>query len=163
VNRDALAPLRHAFLIRDPRELLASYARVRATPTLDDLGIWQQAEIFERFGGPVIDARDLLEDPETVLRALCAALGVPFTTAMLCWPAGPRDTDGVWSPYWYESVRRSTGFGSYHPPESPLPSRLAALAEQCQPFYERLHASRLTAVAPPGGPAQDPHPDSGAP
>ena len=70
VDRDALAPLRHAFLIRDPRELLASYARVRATPTLDDLGIWQQAEIFDRFGGPVIDARDLLEDPETVLRAL---------------------------------------------------------------------------------------------
>jgi hypothetical protein len=163
VTRDALAPLRHAFLIRDPRELLASYARVRATPTLDDLGIWQQAEIFDRFGGPVIDARDLLEEPETVLRALCAALGVPFTTAMLSWPAGPRDTDGVWSPHWYESVWRSTGFGSYHPPESPLPSRLAALAGQCQPFYQRLHASRLTAIAPPGRPVQDPHPDPGAP
>ena len=39
VDRAALAPLRHAFLIRDPAELLASYARVRATPTLDDLGL----------------------------------------------------------------------------------------------------------------------------
>jgi hypothetical protein len=163
VNRDALAPLRHAFLIRDPRELLASYARVRATPTLDDLGIWQQAEIFDRFGGPVIDARDLLEDPETVLRALCAALGVPFTAAMLSWPAGPRDTDGVWAPHWYESVWRSTGFGSYRPPPGTLPPRLAALAGQCQPFYERLRASRLTAAGPPGGAAQNPHPDSGAP
>ena len=124
VNRDALAPLRHAFLIRDPRELLASYARVRATPTLDDLGVWQQAEIFDRFGGPVIDARDLLEDPEPVLRALCAALGVPFSTAMLSWPAGPRDTDGVWAPHWYESVWRSTGFGSYRPPQGTLPPRL---------------------------------------
>ncbi len=156
VDRDALAPLRHAFLIRDPRELLASYARVRATPTLDDLGIWQQAEIFDRFGGPVIDARDLLEHPEPVLRALCAALGVPFTTAMLSWPAGPRDTDGVWAPHWYESVWRSTGFGPYHPPEGALPPRLAALAGQCQPFYERLRASRLTGIAPPGGPAQRP-------
>jgi hypothetical protein len=163
VDRDALAPLRHAFLIRDPRELLASYARVRATPTLDDLGIWQQAEIFDRFGGPVIDARDLLEQPETVLRALCAALAVPFTPAMLSWPAGPRDTDGVWAPHWYESVWRSTGFGPYHPPEGALPPRLAALAGQCQPFYERLHASRLTGIAAPGGSAQDPHPDSGAP
>ncbi|MGH3069285.1 MAG: hypothetical protein ACRDMI_11950 [Streptosporangiaceae bacterium] len=163
VDRGALAPLRHAFLIRDPRELLASYARVRATPTLDDLGIWQQAEIFDRFGGPVIDARDLLEHPETVLRALCAALEVPFTTAMLSWPAGPRETDGVWAPHWYESVWRSTGFGAYHPPERALPSRLAALAGQCQPFYERLRASRLTGIAQPGGPAQDPHPDSGAP
>ena len=153
VDREALAPLRHAFLIRDPRELLASYARVRDTPTLDDLGVWQQAEIFERFGGPVIDARDLLEQPEAVLRALCAGLGVPFTAAMLSWPAGPRESDGVWAPHWYGSVWRSTGFGPYHPPEHPLPPRLAALADQCQPFYQRLRASRLT-----GGGAGDPAP-----
>ncbi|HEX9355819.1 MAG TPA: hypothetical protein VF933_18605 [Streptosporangiaceae bacterium] len=150
VDREALAPLRHAFLIRDPRELLASYARVRDTPTLDDLGLWQQAEIFERFGGPVIDARDLLEQPEAVLRALCAALGVPFTAAMLSWPAGPRESDGVWAPHWYGSVWRSTGFGPYHPPDHALPPRLAALADQCQPFYQRLRACRLT-----GGSSRD--------
>ena len=143
VDRDALAPLRHAFLIRDPAELLASYARVRATPTLDDLGIWQQAEIFDRFGGPVIDSHDLLDHPEPVLRALCAALGVPFSARMLR-SAGPRDSDGVWAPYWYESVWRSTGFGRYRPPDQPLPAPLAALAEQGRPYYERLHAHRLT-------------------
>jgi len=144
VDRDALAPLRHAFLIRDPGELLASYARVRATPTMDDLGLWQQAEIFDRFGGPVIDARDLLDRPEAVLRALCAALGVPFRAEMLHWPAGPRDTDGVWAPHWYASVCRSTGFGPYRPPTAGLPPALAGLAQQCQPFYQRLHARRLT-------------------
>jgi hypothetical protein len=158
VDRDALAPLRHAFLIRDPRELLASYARVRATPTLDDLGIWQQAEIFDRFGGPVIDSRDLLEDPEAVLRGLCAALGVPFTAAMLSWPPGRRETDGVWAPHWYDSVWRSTGFGPYHPRDQELPPRLAALADQCQPFYQRLRASRLT-----GALAPDPAPRPAAP
>ncbi len=89
VDREALAPLRHAFLIRDPRELLASYARVRDTPALDDLGLWQQAEIFERFGGPVIDSQDLLEQPEAVLRALCAALGVPFTRGHAVLARGP--------------------------------------------------------------------------
>ena len=147
VDRDALAPLRHAFLIRDPAELLASYARVRATPTLDDLGLWQQAEIFDRFGGPVIDSHDLLVRPEPVLRALCAALGVPFCAQMLHWPAGPRDTDGVWAPYWYESVWRSTGFGRYRPPSQPLPAPLAALAQQCRPYYERLYVHRLTGEA----------------
>src|SRR5712675_2035129 len=131
-------------VIRDPRELLASYARVRATPSLDDLGVWQQAEIFDRFGGPVVDARDLLEHPEAVLRALCAALDVPFTTAMLSWPAGRRETDGVWAPHWYDSVWRSTGFGPYHPRDQALPPPLAALADQCQPFYQRLRACRLT-------------------
>jgi Sulfotransferase domain len=143
VDRDALAPLRHAFLIRDPRELLASYARVRAEPTLDDLGLRQQAEIFERFGGPVIDARDLLTDPDATLRALCAALDVPFSPAMLSWPPGPRDSDGVWAPYWYDSVRRSTGFAPYRPPASVLPAELTPLAAQCLPYYELLRQHRL--------------------
>jgi hypothetical protein len=146
VDRRTLAPLRHAHLIRDPRELLASYAKVRSAPEFEDLGLRQQAEIFDAFGGPVIEARDLLEWPESVLRALCAALGVPFHGAMLSWPPGPRDSDGVWGPYWYESVWRSTGFGPYRPPASPLPARLAPLAERCMPYYERLHAHRLTGV-----------------
>ena len=72
VDRAAFAPFRHAFLIREPRGLLASYARVRSAPTVDDLGLRQQAEIFGEFGGPVIDSADLLAAPEAALRALCA-------------------------------------------------------------------------------------------
>ena len=143
VDRAALAPLRHAHLIRDPHELLASYARVRTEPTLDDLGVRQQAEIFEAFGGPVVDSRDLLAEPAGMLRALCAALHVPFDDRMLSWPAGPRASDGVWAPYWYASVHSSTGFAAYRPPASPLPARLEPLAERCLPYFERLHRYRL--------------------
>jgi hypothetical protein len=143
VDRAQLRPLRHAFLIRSPPELLASYARVRATPTLDDLGMRQQAEIFRAFGGPVVDARDILERPEPVLRALCAALGVPFEEAMLSWPPGPRDTDGVWAPYWYDSVWRSTGFGPYRPPSQPLAPHLVPLLKECQRCYDELAAHRI--------------------
>jgi hypothetical protein len=148
VDRAALAPLRHAHLIRNPRELVASYARVRAEPTLEDLGLPQQAEIFERFGGPVVDSRDLLADPEGILRALCRALDVPFDKRMLSWPAGPRDSDGVWAPYWYDSVRASTGFAACRPPGQPLPARLEPLAERCLPYFRRLHAYRLTKGGP---------------
>jgi len=143
VDRAALAPLRHAHLIRDPRELLVSYAKVRTEPTLDDLGIRQQAEIFDAFGGPVVDSRDLLADPEGILRLLCQALDVPFTKEMLSWPAGPRASDGVWAPYWYDSVHASTGFAPYRPPAGPLPARLEPLAERCLPYFERLHRHRL--------------------
>jgi hypothetical protein len=146
VDRAAFAPFRHAHLIRDPRELLASYARVRAEPTLDDLGVRQQAEIFEAFGGPVVDSRDLLADPAGVLAALCQALGVPFDPRMLAWPPGPRDSDGVWAPHWYDSVRSSTGFVPRtpdRPPAAPLPARLEPLADQCQPYFDRLHRYRL--------------------
>lgn len=150
VDRAELAPLRHAYLIRDPAELLASYTRVRSAPALDDLGIRQQVEIFEAYPGPVVDSRDLLENPEGILRALCAALGVPFSPAMLRWPAGPRDSDGVWGPYWYAGVWRSTGFGPYRPHTEPLPAGLAELAGRCRPYYERLHAHRLAPAAPAG-------------
>lgn len=145
VGHRALAPFRHAYLIRDPAELLASYAKVRSAPEFADLGIAQQASILADFPGPVVDSRDLLADPEGMLRALCGALGIPFDEAMLSWPPGPRPTDGVWGRYWYEGVWRSTGFAPYRPPESPLPERLAPLAERCRPYYERLHAHRLTA------------------
>ena len=94
---------------------------MRTEPTLADLGLAQQAEIFETFGGPVVDSRDLLTDPEGILRALCQALHVPFDAAMLAWPPGPRDTDGVWAPYWYASVRSSTGFAPYRPPSRAPP------------------------------------------
>lgn len=144
VDRGAMGALRHAFLIRDPRRLLASYAKVRSTPVLADLGLAQQAEIFSRFGGPVIDSADILRQPRAALEALCDALGVPFDPAMLSWPAGPRDTDGVWARYWYDSVHASTGFRPYQEPEpAGLPAALEPLAAECQPYYELLAGRRL--------------------
>jgi hypothetical protein len=158
VDRGRLAGLRHAFLIRDPRLLLASYARVRNTPTLADLGLEQQVEIYRRFGGPVIDAADVAARPRQALQVLCRALGIPFDEAMLAWPAGPRETDGVWAKHWYARVWASTGFGqeqespptsaglpgSAAPPRSAeLPGSLEALAARCQPFYDELWAHRL--------------------
>ena len=143
VDRAALTPFAHAHLIRDPRDLLASYAKVRTEPTLDDLGIRQQAEIFEAFGGPVIDSADLLADPRGTLTALCQALGVPFDAHMLAWPPGPRDTDGVWAPHWYASVLSSTGFAPPRPRAEALPARLEPLAERCLPYFGKLYRHRL--------------------
>jgi sulfotransferase family protein len=144
VDLAAFAPFRHAFLIRDPRSLLASYARVRSAPTLADLGLRQQAWLFEEFGGPVIDSADLLAAPEAALRALCAALGVPFSASMLSWPDGPRSSDGVWAPHWYDSVWRSTGFVAVPPgPPPDLDPALEPLLEECLPYYEKLRVNKI--------------------
>jgi hypothetical protein len=144
VDRSLLAPLRHAYLIRDPRRLLASYAQVRTDPTLDDLGLRQQVELFRSFGGPVIDSQDVLDQPAATLRGLCDALGVDFDPAMLSWPAGPRDSDGVWAPHWYDGVRASTGF---HPSRSAthdaVPERLLPLLANCLPYYDEMARERL--------------------
>jgi hypothetical protein len=143
--REPLSSLRHAFLIRDPSLVLTSYAKVREEPTLEDLGLPQQLELFETFGGPVVDAVDVLRDPRSTLTLLCDALGIGFHEAMLSWPAGPRDTDGVWARYWYSSVESSTGFAPYVPASGdPLPDRLKPLLERCRPYYNALSPYRLS-------------------
>ena len=143
IGRGWLGGLSHAYLIRDPAHVVASYARVRGEPTLTDLGYPQQVEIFRGYGGPVVDAADVLRDPEAVLRRLCAALGLDFDPAMLSWPPGPRATDGVWAPHWYASVEASTGFAPYDPAPAEVPARLRPLVEAALPYYEELAAHRL--------------------
>jgi len=144
IGRDWLAALTHAYLIRAPARVVASYAKVRGTPTLADLGYPQQVELFRRYGGPVVDAADLLCDPARVLAALCAAVGVGYDPAMLAWAPGPRDTDGVWAPWWYAGVEASTGFATPDPRPAVVPDRLTALVEEALPYYEELAAHRLT-------------------
>ncbi|MEU4562955.1 HAD family hydrolase [Actinoplanes sp. NPDC023936] len=143
VGREWLGVLTHAFLIRDPAHVVASYAKVRGEPTLDDLGYPQQRELFRAFGGPVVDAADVLRDPAATLRRLCDALGIGFDTAMLAWAPGPRPEDGVWAPHWYAAVERSTGFAAHDPSPVEVPERLVPLVEAAQPFYDELAAHRL--------------------
>ena len=150
MGREWLVAMTHAFLIREPRPMLASLAEKLGEFSLLATGLPQQVEIFEyvrrRTGRvpPVVDARDLLERPEATLRALCAALDLPFQPAMLSWPAGPRATDGVWAKHWYARVEASTGF---EPAEVERPVTLtsaqAALEVECRPLYAHLHAHRL--------------------
>lgn len=151
MDRDWLPLLRHAFLIREPREMLTSLIRVTPIPSLEDTGLPQQWELFERASAatgtppPVIDARTVLDDPPGLLAALCDALGVPFMECMLSWEPGRRATDGVWAKHWYAAVEASTGFRPYRPKPDPLPSRLEGLFEECVGIYDRLFAHRLTA------------------
>ena len=152
MGREWLGRMTHAFLIRDPAPMLASLGEKLGPFDLDATGLPQQVEIFdfvERTTGrvpPVVDSADLLAAPEPVLRALCAALDIPFDQRMLSWPAGPRASDGVWGRYWYERVWRTTGFEA---PEVARATRhtgpLAELDAQCRPLYERLRAHRLCA------------------
>jgi hypothetical protein len=143
VGRDWLAGLSHAYLIRDPAAVVASYARVRHDPTLAELGYAQQGEIFRRYGGPVLDAADILRDPAGCLRALCAALRIPYADEMTSWPPGRRPTDGVWAPYWYGTVEKSTGFGPYDPTPPAVPGHLRALVEEARAYHAELFGHRL--------------------
>jgi hypothetical protein len=91
----------------------------------------------------VIDARDVLADPASMLKQLCDKLGGAFTDAMLAWPAGPRSTDGVWAKHWYHEVEKSTGFRPYQPKNEDVPTHWRELLNDCEAIYTRLYAIRL--------------------
>jgi hypothetical protein len=139
---------RNVLLIRDPEEVVASYVRARETCEPDDIGLPQQHWLLglwdaEKLEVPILDAREFLGAPEAHLRWLCDWLEIPFTTKMLSWPPGPRESDGVWAPHWYGSVWASTGFEPWHPRETTLSTHDAAVAEACGPIYEELYERRV--------------------
>jgi hypothetical protein len=140
--------VRNVLLIRDPAEVVASYVRARESCEPDDIGLPQQGWLLELWDArgadvPIVDAGEFLRAPEAHLRWLCDWLGIPFTDRMLSWPAGPRDSDGVWAPHWYAAVWRSTGFEPWRPREISLSAHDAAVAEACRPIYDDLYARRV--------------------
>jgi sulfotransferase family protein len=149
VPRDWLRQVSNCFLIREPREVLTSLVKHVPDATLPDTGYAQQAEIFDLVRGwtgrppPVVDARDVLNDPRRVLGLLCEALGLEFTDAMLSWPPGPRETDGLWAKYWYKEVETTTSFRPYRPKNEPVPAGMGEMLDQCEAYYQGLYTHRL--------------------
>ncbi len=149
IDKDWLSQLQHCFLIRHPAQVLASYNAVRDEATLEDIGFIQQVALYdwtyEQTGvqSPVIDTADFLTAPAAMMPKICSALEVQFDANMLQWPAGPRDSDGVWSPYWYDSVNRSTGFVPYKPKTPKLTLSQQAIVEAAMPYYEKLYRNRI--------------------
>lgn len=130
-------------LIRHPARVVASYGAKRDAVSLEDIGFRQQAELFEKLGGIVIDSHDIRAQPRAMLARLCNAIGLDFDPAMLSWPAGGHAADGVWARHWYGAVHRSTGFAG---PEGALPElegEAAQIAEAALPYFETLRAHSL--------------------
>lgn len=140
----------HAFLIREPERMIASYLRKRDAAEFEGFGLDRQAEFFDREADrlgqapPVIDAHDVLADPGGVLSKLCEALHIPWDPAMLTWAPGRRETDGPWATHWYGAVEASTGFSPPETEAADLPEECLKLAERCRPYYERLAKYRIT-------------------
>jgi len=149
IDREWILNLTNCFLIRDPREVILSYIKKNPELTLDDLGFVQQCDIFDFVRDrtdsipPVVDARDILQNPERTLRLLCIAVGVTFDKAMLSWPPGLRETDGIWAKYWYQEVARSTSFQPYKPRDGKVPAGLHEIYQHCQDCYQKLYQHRL--------------------
>jgi hypothetical protein len=150
-DRRFLAKARHAFLIRRPEEIAASFYAVERDMSVASIGLEVLYTLYLTVcdaGGHrpvVIDSDDLVAQPDATMAAYCAAVGVPFLPAALTWEPGERPE---WrrSARWHVDVSASSGFArcerSYaHTVESS--EELARFAAHHLPFYELLRAQRL--------------------
>ena len=140
---------KNCFLIRNPRDVLLSLSKITDSIDLFSTGLPQQLRILRhviKCSGefpPVIDSADVLENPKTVLSALCEAIGIPFSERMLSWEPGPRNCDGVWAKFWYDSVWKSSGFALPRPSEEELSEHLNLILEEAIPIYQELRELRI--------------------
>ncbi len=143
LDRHFMASCKNVLLIRDPASFISSYAKVIPHPRMADIGIEEQWNLCQQLQATdsltaVLDARQILLDPQAVLTQLCERLAIPFQQNMLHWQPGPLAQDGVWAPHWYKNVHSSTGFQPYQEKEISIPSHLQDLVAEADFFYQKL-------------------------
>ena len=149
MNMEWLSGFENWFLIRKPSEVILSYIKKNDLVSLEDTGFPQIVKIFELVSEisqktpPVIDAKDVLVNPQKTLSLLCKKIGINFTNKMLKWDKGIRPTDGIWAKHWYDSVSETTGFGEYKPKSEKLDSKYDDILNQCNKYYSYLYKLRL--------------------
>ena len=148
MNMDWIKSFENCFLIRHPRDVIISYAKRNPINGINDLGYIHQKYLFQKIKEitgkypSVFDSNDILINPEKYLRIMCNDFKIDFSEKMLYWPKGPRETDGVWSPYWYKNVMNSTSFNVYKGSKKKFPSKYKYLLEECLPYYEYLYSHK---------------------
>jgi hypothetical protein len=150
-DRRFLAETRHAFLIRRPEEIAASYYALFPPMTIRAIGMERlcemQAAISDAGGKPpiIIDSDDLVAQPAATLAAYCATVGLPFDPGALTWEPGEQ-REWQRSARWHKDASSSSGFERretvyLHTVENS--EKLARYAAYHRPFYEQLYAQRI--------------------
>ena len=150
ISTDFLSKTHNIIYIRDPKQIIASYAQVRKEVTMGDIGMAAQWQLYQflqekKYSCIVLDSAEILKNPEKVLTELCTALDIPFEPAMLHWQEGPKAEDGIWAKYWYSNVHRSTGFEKQPTSERPLPEYLEPLYKESKHYYDLLYPHSIKA------------------
>ena len=146
---DWIKKVKNCLLIRNPKDVIASYGKKFPIQNESLLGYSQQIDILERVreitgeNPPILDSKDILRNPKTMLSALCENIGISFKDKMLSWPIGKRETDGIWAPYWYNRVEDSTGFISLNKKEKTIDEQFISIYDKCMVYYERLFKHRI--------------------
>lgn len=149
VDLSFLKDCTNILLIRHPRLLIASFSKVIPIPTITDIGLKHEAELYNTIQKLtdekpiVIDTGQLQNNPKKYLEKLCESLNIQFDKNMLEWKPGPRPEDGVWAKYWYSSLHKSTGFSPVSNLLPELSNNQRKLFDEAMDYYSFLYKHSL--------------------
>lgn len=146
-----LDQLQNLLLIRDPKEMIPSLIKQIPNPIMRDTGLKQQWELYQYLSKQgrhplVIDSKELLIDPKSILVNVCMKTDIPYFDEMTHWKPGSLPEDGVWAKHWYHNVHKSIGFQTYKSKHKPIPESLMDLLKECDYYYQLLYEQALKAI-----------------
>lgn len=143
---DFLDDMTNLFLVRNPKQLIASFAQVIESPTMQDIGLEKSWELFNMIKNQnplVLDSAEILKNPKKLLKSLCAKLSIKFYEEMLSWEKGGIKEDGAWAEFWYKNVHNSTGFVKQKTSSRELPKNCQSLYIESLKYYNKLTANSI--------------------
>lgn len=141
----------HTFIIRDPREVIASHYALNPELKRDDVGFSRLHELYLAVAGAqgadplVVDSDDLLDHTEKIVQAYCERTGLPFRPETLEWSAGmPKE----WqlTERWHVDAGNSTGFTRKQKEYTDTVDNHALLGDYYRhqlPFHQYLYDRRV--------------------
>ncbi len=148
---EELAPLTHVFMVRDPRQTIASHYAVKPTVTSPEIGYERLWDLFEAARSAtgrtplVLRAEKLLADPAATVETFCAYAGLPYLAEALTWTASDRPE---WRRHraWHVDAIGSSGFQDRRNVYADTVENnpvLTSFYDHHLPFYERLVSHAL--------------------
>ena len=145
-----LDDMTNLFLVRNPKQLIASFAQIIKAPTMQDIGLkksWDLYKLISKNGQKpyVLDSAEILKNPEGLLKKLCSNLNISFFESMLSRSKGGIEEDGPWAKYWYKNVHNSMGFVKQKSSERDLPKNCESLHFEALKYYNKLTVNSIKA------------------
>jgi len=150
IDRDFLSNTINTFIVRDPREAMASWYRVPEYPTEEEFGFetlkqtWDIVTKELQQEAIVIEANDFRRDPEKVLSHYCQRIGVTFDPQMLKWEDGSL-RQNQWKPHelesrakWHKTLESSTGILPPNKVEVDIRPEDVEMVERALEVYQQL-------------------------
>ncbi|GIH19416.1 sulfotransferase-like domain-containing protein [Rugosimonospora africana] len=146
LDNATIRAITHTFMVRDPADAIASHYAVNPAMTLAEVGFEQQFRLFERVRAvlgvvpAVIDAADLVADPQGIVAAYCEHVGLPYRPQALTWAPGVRP-EWQRTEHWHRAASASTSFRvprTVYADTVDSHATLARFRDHHQTFYDRM-------------------------